>query len=106
MVFNTTHVHYHKIFFFSDIDFTKEHSRSQGMPPTIDALNVRVSLAQQYNENAQYNLNCIEILINDQHIMHQGLIKLYFNFYSILFFSVSRIVIQFTKSFCIIFMWN
>lgn len=56
----------------SDIDFTREHRRTQGMPPTIDALNVRVSLAQQYSENAQYNLNCIEILINDQHMMHQG----------------------------------
>lgn len=50
------------------------------MPPTIEALNVRVSLSQQYNENAQYNLNCIEILINDQHMMHQG-----FNFYYLIF---------------------
>lgn len=55
-----------------DIDFTREHQRTQGMPPTIEALNVRVSLAQQYSENAQYNLNCIDILINDQHMMHQG----------------------------------
>jgi len=46
------------------------------MPPTIEALNVRVSLAQQYSENAQYNLNCIDILINDQHMMHQGFIIL------------------------------
>lgn len=59
----------------SDNDFTKEHHRTQGMPPTIEALNVRVSLAQQYSENAQYNLNCTEILINDQHIMHQGIYK-------------------------------
>lgn len=59
----------------SDIDFTREHLRSQGMPPTIEALNVRVSLAQQYSENAQYDLNCIDILINDQHMMHQGFIK-------------------------------
>lgn len=56
----------------SDTNFTREHQSTQGMPPTIDALNVRVSLAQQYSENAQYNLNCIEILINDQHMMHQG----------------------------------
>ncbi|XP_025419378.1 RB1-inducible coiled-coil protein 1 isoform X2 [Sipha flava] len=55
-----------------DIDFTREHRRTQGMLPTIEALNVRVSLAQQYNEYAQYNLNCIEMLINDQHMMHQG----------------------------------
>lgn len=48
------------------------------MPPTIEALNVRVSLAQQYSENAQYNLNCIDILINDQHMMHQGFIKYFF----------------------------
>ncbi|VVC27128.1 Hypothetical protein CINCED_3A022427 [Cinara cedri] len=55
-----------------DVDFTKEHRRTQGMPTTIEALNVRVNLAQQYSENAQYNLNCIETLINDQHMMHQG----------------------------------
>ncbi|XP_050438839.1 RB1-inducible coiled-coil protein 1 [Adelges cooleyi] len=55
-----------------DIDFIKEHRGTQGMNPTIEALNVRVTLAQQYNENAQYNLNCIDILINDQHMMHQG----------------------------------
>lgn len=42
------------------------------MPTTIDALNVRVNLSQQYSENAQYNLNCVETLINDQHMMHQG----------------------------------
>lgn len=45
------------------------------MLPTIEALNVRVSLAQQYNEHAQYNLNCTEMLINDQHMMHQGIIE-------------------------------
>ncbi|XP_050530865.1 RB1-inducible coiled-coil protein 1 [Daktulosphaira vitifoliae] len=55
-----------------DIDFMKEHHGTQGMTPTIEALNIRVSLAQQFNENAKYNLNSIEMLINDQHMMHQG----------------------------------
>lgn len=45
------------------------------MPSTIDSLNVRVSLAQQYSDNAQCNLSCIEILIHDQHMMHQGILN-------------------------------
>lgn len=49
------------------------------MPPTIDSLNIRVSLAHKYSDNAQYNLSCIEILIHDQHMMHQGILnKLYY----------------------------
>jgi len=59
------------LYYIPDIDFTNEFYKIKGMS-SVNALNARVSLAYQYSENAQYICNCIEILINDQHMIHQG----------------------------------
>lgn len=42
------------------------------MSASIEALNVRVRLAQQYNENAQYNLKCIDMLNRDHYSISHG----------------------------------
>lgn len=55
-----------------DIDFTNNHNKTQGMSASIEALNVRVTLSQQYNENSQYNLKCINMLDCDHHRMYSG----------------------------------
>jgi len=69
------------------------------MSASIEALNVRVKQAQQYNENAQYNLKCIDMLNRDHYSISHGKhnfsyklykklsksIELFYNFFNVKF---------------------